>query len=244
MNLNDLTILITGGSSGIGLAFAEALLERDNRVIICGRDSEKLARAHSRNRQLDTVRCDITDAAEVRELFRHLASRYGQINILINNAGIQRQYKLLEQPDLWHTIAEEFSINLVAQVQLTHHLLPLLSRERGAIVNITSALAVVPKQSAPVYCAAKAGLHSFTRTLRYQLRGTPIEVFEVLPALVDTAMTRDRPEKGKISPQRLVDDALRGITKGRHTIPIERTRLLLLIHRLWPRLAYAILRDS
>ena len=246
MQLENRTVLITGGSSGIGLAFAEALLEKNNNIIICGRNPDKLEQAKQHHPQLDCQCCDITDKNDVMALYQHIHQHYGRLDLLVNNAGIQKAVNLNDGDDQWDSIVEEFSINLVAQVQLTQLLLPLLNHNEGdsAVVNITSALAVAPKQSAPVYCAAKAGLHNFTRSLRYQLRGTTIRVFEIIPALVDTAMTANRPHKGKISPQRLVNDALRGIAQNRITIPIERTRLLLFLHRLFPGVAYRILRDQ
>ena len=244
MKLNDLTILITGGGSGIGLAFAESLLERNNCVIICGRCEATLKQAQSRLPMLNIFPADITKRDDVQQLKEHLRDHYGQINVLINNAGTQKAIDFSDDQDHWDGIAEELNVNLVAQMQLTQQLLPLIVAEKGAIINITSALAIVPKKSTPAYCAAKAGLHNFTRTLRYQLNHSSIKVFEVLPALVDTAMTAGRPAKGKISPQQLVHEALRGIARNRETILIERTRMLLTLHRLWPNLAYRILQDQ
>lgn len=246
MRLNNLTLLITGGSSGIGLAFAEALADCSNRVIICARSHEKLEWARQQNPKLDCHVCDITRKNDVLALFQYVQQQYGRLDLLINNAGIQRVIDFNDGEDHWLGIAEEFTINLIAQVQLTQILLPLLNHgdDESAIVNITSALAVVPKKSSPIYCAAKAGMHNFTRTLRYKMRGTSVRVFEVIPALVDTAMTADRPTKSKISPQRLVRDVIRGILQGRETIAIERSRLLLLLYRLSPSLAYRILSDQ
>lgn len=244
MELKNLTILITGGGSGIGLAFAEAFLERGNRVIICGRHREKLLTVQAMHPQLEVVVCDITRRVDVEVLAELLEQRHGSLHMLINNAGMQRKVNLLENTDQWDYIEQEIKINLTAQIQLTQRLLPLLLKEPAAIVNMTSALAVVPKQSTPVYCAAKAGLHNFTRTLAYQLRQSAIQVFEVMPALVDTAMTVDRPAKGKISPERLVKEALRGIQRDRTTIYIKRTRLLMAIYRLFPSIAFRILRDE
>jgi len=245
MELQNLTILITGGGSGIGLAFAKVLLQRGNRVIICGRHREKLLAAQARYPQLEILGCDITQRADVDALAEFIEERYGNLHMLINNAGIQCKVNLLENTDERDAIEQEIGVNLTAPIQLTQRLLPLLLREPAAIVNLTSALAVVPKQSTPIYCAAKAGLHNFTRTLGYQLRGSGIKVFEVMPALVDTPMTADRPaKKGKISPEQLVKEALRGIEKDRTTIYVERTRLLMAIYRLFPLLAYRILRDE
>lgn len=244
MKLTNLTALITGGGSGIGLAFANELLARGNRVIICGRSHDRLLAAQETHPGLEAIVCDIAEREEVDTLAREMEERYGCLHLLINNAGIQREVDLLQGGDSRGTVQREIDVNLTAQIQVTQSLLPLMLKSPSAIVNITSALAVVPKKSAPIYCAAKAGLRIFTRCLRYQLQGTGIRVFEVMPALVDTAMTAARPPKGKISPERLVREALRGIQKDRETIYIERTRLLMGIHRVWPGLAYRILRDQ
>ena len=244
MQLKNLTILITGGGSGIGLAFTEALLANSNRVIICGRNEEKLKKVQVLYPSLDIIQADITCREDVRKLKTYLMHHYGEINVLINNAGIQKSIDFTDGRDHWEDIAEEINVNLVAQLQLTQQLLPLIALKNGVIINITSALAIVPKKSAPAYCAAKAGLHNFSRTLRYQLRHCPIRVFEVLPALVDTAMTSERPTKDKISPQKLVHCALRGIARNRESIPIGRTRLLLILYRIWPSMAYRILQDQ
>ena len=119
----------------------------------------------------------------------------------------------------------------------------LMDQPSAAIVNITSALAVVPKQSAPIYCATKAALHSFTKALRYQLDGTPVNVFEIIPALVDTAMTKGR-GKGKISADALAKEALRGIESDKYEIQIEKTKLLLALNRILPSVAERIIRNG
>ncbi len=244
MNFENQTVLITGGAGGIGLAFAKALAERGNRIIVCGRNADHLATARQNVPDVTAFQCDITNRNQVDDLARLIQDRFGVLHVLINNAGIQRQLDLLDGTEHWDAIQEEINIDLTAQIQVTQRLLPLLTRQTSAIVNVTSALAVVPKRSAPVYCAAKAGLHNFTRTLRDQLRGKPTRVFEVVPALVDTAMTAARPAKGKISPERLVAEALRGIRKNKETIYIERTRLLMAVYRIWPSLAYRVLRGQ
>ncbi len=244
MKLTNQSVLITGGGSGIGLAFAAALLQRGNRVLICGRNEEKLRAAQHEHPGLEIFPCDITEQRQVEELVHFVEDHFGGLTLLFNNAGMQRELNLLQGAAAWPLIAEEITANLTAHIQLTQRFLPLLTAQPSAIVNITSALAVVPKQSAPVYCAAKAGLHNFTRTLRYQLRQTPTRVFEVMPALVDTPMTAHRQVPGKISADRVVAEALRGMAKGRRSIYIERTRLLMALYRLSPAMAYHILRDE
>ena len=118
-----------------------------------------------------------------------------------------------------------------------------MQRSSAAIVNITSALALVPKQSAPIYCATKAAMHNFTKALRYQLESTPIKVFEIIPALVDTEMTRGR-GKGKITPEAMVDEALRGIESNKYEIRVAKTKILFALHRFLPSVAERIIRNG
>ncbi len=245
MKIDGNTVVITGGGSGIGLALAKALNDAGNRVLICGRNADTLQAAREICPGLRTFVCDISDPAGIDALVSHVDTEFPTLNVLINNAGVQFQPDFRDPIDHGAEIQLELQTNLASPILLTDRLLPrLLDQPAAAIINVTSGLAVVPKRSAPVYCASKAGLHIFSRALRYQLEGTPVQVFEVLPALVDTAMTRDRPPKGKISPERLARDVLAGLRRDRHSIPIAHTRLLLMIHRWWPALAYRILRHQ
>ena len=128
-------------------------------------------------------------------------------------------------------------------MKLTDQLLPLfMKREVAAIVNISSALAVVPKQSAPIYCATKAAIRNFSKALRYQLEKTPIKVFEIIPTLVDTEMTKGR-GKNKVSPDFLAAEVLRAIETDKYEIPIGKTRILFLLHRFVPTIAQRIARN-
>jgi uncharacterized oxidoreductase len=242
MRLSDNTILITGGASGIGLALAKAFVMRDNDVIICGRNERKLNAARRDCPSIATFRCDIADAGDRERLAQHVADHHPGLNVLINNAGIQHNYDWSDARSHVQAIEEEVSINLLAQLMLTDLLLPtLLRRPEAAIINVTSALALVPKQSAPVYCATKAALRSFTRALRYQLEQTPVKVFEIIPALVDTDMTAGRGRR-KISPARLAEESLRALRSDQHEIRIDKVKLLFALHRLLPGFAARILR--
>lgn len=242
MRLHDNTILITGGASGIGLALAKAFVARGNDVIICGRNEQKLQAVHRDCPSIATFRCDIADAGDRERLAQHLADHHPGFNVLINNAGIQHNYDWSDARSHVRAIEEEVSINLLAQLTLTDRLLPaLLNMPEAAIINVTSALALVPKQSAPVYCATKAALRSFTRALRYQLEQTSVKVFEIIPALIDTEMTAGR-GKRKISPARLAEESLRALQSGQHEIRIDKVKLLFALHRLLPRVAERMLR--
>lgn len=167
MVLNDNTILITGGGSGIGLALAKALVLRGNTVIVCGRNAQKLEAAQRESPAIVAFPCDIASDRDQQHLVESITQKYPNLNMLINNAGIQYRYDFSDTKEHANFIEEEVSINFLAHVKLTDRFLPFLLRQPGAaIVNVTSALAVVPKQSAPVYCAAKAAMHSFTKGLR------------------------------------------------------------------------------
>ena len=170
--------------------------------------------------------------------------RFPTLNVLINNAGIQYNYDFAEASGQMSRISHEINVNLTAPVQLTALLLPhLLTRPEAAVVNVSSGLGLVPKRSAPVYCATKAGLHLFSKALGYQLAGTSVRVMEVIPPLVDTPMTAGR-GRGKISPEQLVDEFLRGFARNQPEINIGKVGLLRLIQRLSPALADRILRNG
>jgi uncharacterized oxidoreductase len=186
MKLTDNTILVTGGASGIGYAFAERFLAAGSEVIICGRREDKLQEAKVKHPQFHTRVCDVGDEAERVALFDWATSEFPRLNVLVNNAGIQRRVNLTESED-WQRTRSEIAINLDAPVHLSRLFIPhLLKQERPAIINVTSGLAFVPLAGVPVYCATKAALHSFTLSLREQLSATPVSVIEVAPPAVDT----------------------------------------------------------
>lgn len=242
MRLHDNTVLITGGASGIGLAFATKLLALNNQVLICGRGHEKLTAATRAHPGLIALRCDLTDRGEIATLVDTINTTYPKLSLLINNAGIQLRYRFTDGADHAHDIDTEMDVNFTSHVRLINALLPVLARQTAAaIVNVSSALSLVPKESAPIYCASKAAMHIFSEALRYQLEGGTVQVFEVVPALVDTAMTAGR-GRGKIPPAALVDEALRGIARDKFYLKIGKTKLLFALNRLVPSLAKRIIR--
>lgn len=242
MKLTDNTILITGGGSGIGLSLARAFSRHGNMVLICGRNPVKLEAVQKEEPGIITFVCDIANDQEQRNLINSVMQKYPQLNVLINNAGIQHNYDFTDGKDHRALIDEESSINFLAHVKMTDQILPIfMKNEVAAIVNISSALAVVPKQSAPIYCATKAAIHNFTMALRYQLEETSVKVFEVIPTLVDTEMTKGR-GKDKISPDSLATELLRAIEKDKYEIPVGKTRMLFLLNRFLPKIAQRIAR--
>ncbi len=186
MNLTANTVLVTGGSEGIGLAIAEHFLKAGSEVIVCGRREDKLKEAQAKNPGLHIKVADVSTAQGRQELWQWATGQFPKLNVLINNAGIQRRFAFTEGQE-WAEVQQEIAINLEAPIHLTLLFLPhLLEQSRPVIINVSSGLAFVPATFAPVYAATKAAIHSLTISLRQQLSKTPIEVLEVIPPAVNT----------------------------------------------------------
>ena len=191
MKTSDNTILITGGASGIGLALTEQFAAT-NTVVICGRRKEKLQEAKERLPGITTKECDLKNERERRELAGWLTESFPELNMLINNAGIQQECDLGALKDI-ERVREELEINFVAPVHLSSLLIPRLkSKLNSAIINISSGLAFTPLAVVPIYCASKAAMHSYSLTLRYQLSQSTVKVFEIAPPIVDTDLDKGR----------------------------------------------------
>ncbi len=191
MKITGNSVLITGGATGIGLALAAALLKAGNEVLICGRTASKLEEARIKLPQLRTVTCDIAGEEGRKYLFDWVTTNFGNVNILVNNAGIQKVIDFSKGPAQLLEGENEIDVNLNAPIYLSARFIPLLlKRKEAAIVNVSSQLAFAPLAFIPVYCATKAALHSFTLSLRHQLRGTSVKVFELIPPRVDTDLGR------------------------------------------------------
>jgi len=200
-------VLITGGATGIGFALAEEFVSAGSVVAVCGRRKDRLTAAKRRLPALHTKRCDISVESQRKHLLSWTTSHFPNLNVLINNAGIQRQLdftspKVTESP---YREDDEVAINLHAAIRLCALFTPtLLKQKKAAIVNISSGLAFTPIAMMPIYCATKAAIHSFTMSLRHQLRNTSVRVFEAAPPTTDTEL--DRSFAGE------EEDAYRGIS--------------------------------
>jgi uncharacterized oxidoreductase len=210
MRISGNTVLITGGGSGIGLALAEALLERGNEVIICGRRKGLLKAAQTRMREIHFRVCDVSKARSRQTLVDSVLSEFKQLNILVNNAGIQREVDFLKGTRDLPKADEEIATNLMAPIHLSAQLLPHLRRKKAAaIINISSGLAFTPIAVVPVYCATKAALHSWSLSLRHQLRNTSVRIFEVAPPMVATELSGKR-DRGNDSDYVMTPEAVAG----------------------------------
>ena len=218
MELSNNTVLITGGGSGIGLAFAERFVNAGSEVIICGRREKTLAQAKERVSALRTYVCDLADASERVKLFQWATSQFPRLNVLVNNAGIQRRVSLLE-PEEWNETQRELAINLEAPIHLCQLFIPYLREQtKPAIMNVSSGLAFAPFTAAPIYSATKAALHSFTLTLRQQLLQTPIEVVEVIPPAVNTDLGGVGLHNFGAPLDDFADDIIQRLSKGEQEI--------------------------
>lgn len=189
MKLSGNTVLITGGAAGIGFAFAERFIKAGNKVIVCGRREAKLQEAKGNYPELITRVCDVTKEADRIALFDWVTSEHPDVNVLVNNAGIQQRYNVLKTNarEEWSYYSQEITANIEAPFHFSLLFAPYFAeKDDAAILNVSSGLAFTPMAIAPIYSATKAAVHSFTMSLRHQLEETGIEVIEVAPPAVNT----------------------------------------------------------
>lgn len=215
MKLQGNTILITGGSGGIGLAFAKKFAA-DNEVIITGRNQAKLDAAVKETPALKTIRSDAGDPAAIVALAKEVKEKYPKLNVLFNNAGIMVFRNVtLPEADLG-ALTSEIDINLAGPIRLVSAFVEQIVANKGTIINVSSGLAFVPLPAAPIYCATKAAMHSYTISLRAQLLEHGVEVIELMPPAVKTDLAA-LPEEGVkvISTDELIEMSWKALAKGR-----------------------------
>ena len=236
MQVSGKTILVTGGTDGIGLEIARQLLAKGAAVIVCGRREEMLAAARAEG--AEAIAADLSSADGCAAFLHTLGDR--PLDILINNAGMSGNFGPDEPIDLPLTDQAIF-LNLNAPMHLIGHLLPgLLSRPEAAIVNVTSGLAIAPRAGGPVYCATKAGLRSFTQSLRYNLRNSKVHVIEALPPAVDTAMTASRETKKLPAPE-CAAQIIDAIENNKAEANVGMVKFLRMVYSISPALARRIM---
>lgn len=240
MKLENRTVLITGGTSGIGFELAKQLLARGNTVIVTGRDRAKLEAAERVLPGVHTFESDVRDPEAIAELHDRVLARFPALDTLVNNAGIMRNLNLNEDRDL-DDVTREIDVNLSGPVRMVQRFLPHLKTREGAlIVNVSSGLAFIPFTISPVYSAAKAAVHSFTQTLRVQLGGTGVTVVELAPPPVETKLMREEFEEESrgwtgMDPAVLVGRAIAGIEAGRSEIRPGLSNVLKAMSRIAPQ---------
>lgn len=246
-DFNNRTVLVTGGARGIGLELSHQLVAKGAHVIAVGRDAASLdTLAMQLHGSVTIQQTDLGTPGNAEALSQWVRETRPECSVLINNAAIMHHTDLtVDSKTRLDAMSAEIAVNLTAPLQLSVVMLPVLSvHPSAAIVNVTSGLAIAPKREAAVYCATKAALRSFTRSLRDQCRAAKlrIQVTEAVMTLVDTTLSRAGPLR-KYPPALAAADLLAGVERGLDEIWIEKTKLLRIVHRLSPALAYCIMRD-
>lgn len=241
MKIKNNALLITGGATGIGFSLAEDLVKAGNRVIICGRRQDRLDEAKQKLPEIYFRKCDISKEGERKALFNWVKDNFKDLNVLINNAGIQRMIDLKRGVRDLAGGGNEIETNLVAPIYLSAYFIPLLMKQKeAAIINVSSGLAFVPIASMPVYCATKAAVHSFTMSLRHQLKDTSIKVFEIVPPMVDTELGKgsiEEEEEGQnrgIPPAEVAKAVINSLEKDEFEIIIGEAQGLVTGSRINP----------
>ena len=240
MDLKNNTILITGGTSGFGLEFTKQLTELDNIVIVTGRNQQKLDETKRMFPNVHVFQSDVTDTNSIVELFEKVTKAFPELNILINNAGEMRKLNLNDTANDLNNIGREIEINLLGPIRMTQQFLPhLKSQKNAAILNVTSGLALVPFPIAPIYGATKAGLRSYTLSLRVQLKNTKIKVFELVAPATKTPLmdkfTKDFEGLSMMDTEKLVKTAINGMKNDKFEIYPGISKALRIVSRLAPR---------
>src|SRR5437773_1901160 len=236
MKIIGRTILITGGSAGIGLAFALKFLELGNQVIVTGRRQAVLDEVKAKYPKLHTIQSDAADPAQIAALAARVKADFPNLDVLMNNAGIML-YKNLKVPaaDLAGLMAE-VNINVGGVIGMTSSFIDILITNKGTVINVSSGLAFVPLPAAPIYSATKAAIHSYTQSLRFQLEETGVEVIELMPPAVKTDMTTELAEGGGtvISTDELVKQSFALLKLGALEIRPGQSKQLAFLRRLAP----------
>jgi uncharacterized oxidoreductase len=237
-------ILIIGGSAGIGFEIAK-LLSPDNKVIITGRNEQRLSAAAAALKNVTPVVSDVSDAADVERLVKLLYAEHPDLNIVINNAGKAFVYDLAaDGADGFDKASQEMQTNFLSIIRLNEKLLPLLRRQTSAaIVNVTSIVAIAPGARLATYAASKAALHSYTLSLRHSLAGTSVKVFELLPPLVDTEFSTEIGGHNGIKPVVVAEDLLKGLKEDVLEIRVGQTEAFYKFYLSSPEEAIAAMNN-
>ncbi|MEZ2445665.1 SDR family oxidoreductase [Chitinophaga sp. RCC_12] len=219
------TVLITGGSAGIGLEIARQLSQQGNQVIITGRDAARLEKATQQLPGVKGIVSDVTSDEAVTQLAATLHKEYPSLNILVNNAGRAFAYELSDNADAAGKAVEEMDTNFFSVIRLTEKLLPLLSQQpEAAIVNVTSIVAFAPGVRVPTYSATKAALRSYTQSMRVTF--PKLHIFELMPPLVNTDFSQEIGGINGIHPSQVAADLVTALGKNEYEIRVGNTELI------------------
>lgn len=238
MDLKNSTILITGGTSGIGLELVKQLTEEGATIIITGRNLEALNKTQKLFPDIHTFQSDVSNPGDIKKLYKEVTQQFPQLNIIINNAGAMRLIDLQDQSMDLENITREINTNLSGTVQMVHQFLPhLMKQKSAAIVNVSSGIAFMTYSSAPVYSATKAGVRAYTLALRMQLEATNVKVFEVIPPGVNTNLQNEWKLQPNPSQMMDVDKMVRVAVDGLKNDTLEIKPFLINVIKTMSRIA-------
>jgi uncharacterized oxidoreductase len=238
MKTSNNTILITGGSAGIGFETAKAFLEKGNEVIITGRDAKRLEQAATKLPGVHTLVSDVSSEAAVDELVQTIRTKFPRLNVLINNAGYAALHTLTVGQETWKEAEKEMDTNYISVVRLTEKLLPVLHQQpAAAVVNVSSIVAYAPGLKTPTYSASKAALNSYSKILRLSLQDTNIKVFELMPPLVNTDFSAGIGGANGIAPEVVAADLVNSMEQDVYNIHTGNTAAIYELLKVSPTAA-------
>lgn len=225
MNTSNNTVLITGGSAGIGFEIAQQLSAQGNQVIITGRNAERLQAAAAQLKNTTAIVSDVSSPDDVNKLVAQIKEKFPQLNIVINNAGFSASpYRLLPGADAFEKASAEIQTNYLSVLRLNELLLPVLSQQpQAAIVNVSSIVAFAPSLNIPGYSISKAALHAYSRVLRITLKDTSVRVFELMPPLVNTEFSKEIGGEKGIPASQVAAELLEGLKNDIYEIHVGGT---------------------
>lgn len=241
MNLKNRTILITGGTRGIGLEMAKQLSQKGNEVVVTGRSSQRVAEVRRQYPHIRSYESDVTQVKDMETLYQQVIREFPKLDVLINNAGVGKTIDFRSFQE-GRSHSEEINVNLQGPIAMVETFLPhLLLQKESAIVNVTSALAFSPFPAVPIYSATKAALHSLTQSLRVQLQHTNVKVFELAPPTTRTDMLDGFGQEAlkgvkALSVEKLVELAIEGIESGNQEICPGDSKKMKFLSRIAPKL--------
>lgn len=245
MKTTDNTVLITGGSAGIGFAIAKALADKGNKVIITGRNQERIDEALPQLPGAVGIRADVSSEEDTKNLVAHIYENFPQLNIVINNAGQAYKYDIAAQENAFEKAQDEILTNYLSIIRLNEKLLPLLKTQiSAALVNVSSVVALVPGQLS-TYSASKAALHSYTQSLRIRLERTgDIKVFEIMPPLVNTQLSASINGKTGIEPSQVADEFIEAFENDSYEVRVGLTQSVYELHLKSPEEALILMNPE
>ncbi|WP_440135632.1 SDR family oxidoreductase [Chitinophaga sancti] len=225
MNTSNNTVLITGGSAGIGFEIAQQLGAAGNQVIITGRNAERLKAAAAQLKNTTAIVSDVSSPGDVSQLVAQLEEKFPGLNMVINNAGYSASpYRLAPGVDTFEKASAEIQTNYLSVLRLNELLLPLLSKQaHAAIVNVSSIVAFAPSINIPGYSISKAALHAYSRVLRITLNDTPVRVFELMPPLVNTEFSKEIGGEKGIPASQVAAELIEGLKNDVYEIHVGDT---------------------